>query len=39
VSGEKQGNELCKGRMLSGERKISSRIIEFVRGRERALVL
>jgi hypothetical protein len=32
------GNEFCKGnpviRRLSGERKVSRRIIQFVRGRE-----
>jgi hypothetical protein len=35
------GNELCKGssviKRLSGERKVSRRIIEFVRGREHGL--
>lgn len=37
VRGEKWGNELCKGnsiiRMLSGERRVASKIMKFVKGR------
>jgi hypothetical protein len=37
VRGEKRGNELCKGnsiiRMLSGERRVASKIMKFVKGR------